>query len=61
MYLQLNDISKRYGAFYALKSVNFTFKNGVYGLLGANGAGKTTLINILMAQSQNLWDLGFLT
>lgn len=36
MYLQLNDISKRYGAFYALKSVNFTFKNGVYGLLGAN-------------------------
>lgn len=48
MYLQLNDISKRYGAFYALKSVNFTFKNGVYGLLGANGAGKTTLINILI-------------
>ena len=48
MHLQLNDISKRYGAFYALKSVNFTFENGVYGLLGANGAGKTTLINILI-------------
>lgn len=48
MHLQLNDISKMYGAFYALKSINFTFENGVYGLLGANGAGKTTLINILI-------------
>lgn len=37
MYLQLNDISKRYGAFYALKSVNFTFKNGVYEYMGCWG------------------------
>lgn len=48
MYLQLNNISKKYGNFNALKSVNMTFENGIYGLLGANGAGKTTLINILI-------------
>ena len=48
MYLQLDNVSKKYVDFYALKSINFTFENGVYGLLGANGAGKTTLINILI-------------
>lgn len=48
MHLQLDNVSKKYGDFYALKSINFTFENGVYGLLGANGAGKTTLINILI-------------
>ena len=48
MHLQLNSISKRYGRFYALKDVNLTFGNGIYGLLGANGAGKTTLISILI-------------
>lgn len=48
MHLQLNSISKRYGGFYALKDVNLTFGNGIYGLLGANGAGKTTLISILI-------------
>ena len=48
MYLQLNNISKKYGNFNALKSVNMTFENGIYGLLGANGTGKTTLINILI-------------
>lgn len=48
MKLELINISKRYGAFYALKDVNLTLENGVYGLLGANGAGKTTLLNILI-------------
>lgn len=48
MRLQLNDISKKYGDFYALKSIHFTFEDGIYGLLGANGAGKTTLIHILI-------------
>ena len=48
MHLQLDNVSKKYVDFYALKSINFTFENGVYGLLGANGAGKTTLINILI-------------
>jgi len=46
--LELNDISKKYGSFFALKNVNATLENGVYGLLGANGAGKTTLLNILI-------------
>lgn len=48
MKLELIDISKKYGVFYALKNVNVTLENGVYGLLGANGAGKTTLLNILI-------------
>ncbi len=48
MYLQLNNISKKYGDFYALNAVSLSFENGIYGLLGANGAGKTTLINILI-------------
>ncbi len=46
--LELIDIGKKYGTFYALKNVNVTLENGVYGLLGANGAGKTTLLNILI-------------
>lgn len=48
MHLQLKNISKKYGDFYALKSVDLTFEEGIYGLLGANGAGKTTLISILI-------------
>lgn len=30
-----------------IKSVNFSFKEGVNGLIGANGAGKTTLIRLI--------------
>lgn len=52
MHLQLNNISKKYGDFYALKSIDFVFENGIYGLLGANGAGKTTLIHILIGALQ---------
>lgn len=52
MKLELNDISKMYGAFYALKDISVTLENGVYGILGANGAGKTTLINILIGVIQ---------
>lgn len=52
MKLKLNDISKMYGAFYALKDISVTLENGVYGILGANGAGKTTLINILIGVIQ---------
>ena len=52
MKLELNDISKKYGEFYALKDISVTLENGVYGILGANGAGKTTLINILIGVLQ---------
>ncbi|MEO1591217.1 MAG: ABC transporter ATP-binding protein [Cyanobacteria bacterium J06632_22] len=46
--LEIKDLSKRYGAYQALKNLNLTLKPGeIYGLLGPNGAGKTTTINVL--------------
>ncbi|MEP6945908.1 MAG: ATP-binding cassette domain-containing protein [Acidobacteriota bacterium] len=42
------DVSKYYGDFTAVDTVNLSIKYGeIYGLLGANGAGKTTTIKML--------------
>ncbi|KNF08404.1 ABC transporter ATP-binding protein [Gottschalkia purinilytica] len=45
--LTVNNVSKNYGNFCALKNIDLEFTNGVYGLLAPNGAGKTTLIKML--------------
>ncbi|MBW7476032.1 ATP-binding cassette domain-containing protein [Paenibacillus oenotherae] len=45
--LQIDNISKKYGAFKALDNVSLTLSNGIFGLLGPNGAGKSTLMRIL--------------
>ncbi|NOZ32345.1 MAG: sugar ABC transporter ATP-binding protein [Alphaproteobacteria bacterium] len=46
--LQLENISKRFGATNALKDVNFSlFEGEICGLVGHNGAGKSTLIKII--------------
>ena len=45
--LLLNNVTKNFGNFTALKDINLEFTNGVYGLLAPNGAGKTTLIKML--------------
>lgn len=45
--LSIEHVTKKYGNFTALKDVNLTFTNGVYGLLAPNGAGKTTLMKML--------------
>ena len=45
--LVVNNVSKKYGSFYALKDINLEINNGVYALLAPNGAGKTTLIKLL--------------
>ena len=46
--LQLQGISKRFGAFTALDGITMEVPAGqVFGLLGPNGAGKTTLIRII--------------
>ena len=45
--LVVNNVSKKYGSFYALKDINLEFNNGLYALLAPNGAGKTTLIKLL--------------
>lgn len=46
--LVIQDVSKNYGNFTALKDINLEFGTGVYGLLAPNGAGKTTLIKMLV-------------
>jgi ABC-2 type transport system ATP-binding protein len=46
--IQVEKVSKDYGALRALDAVDLAVERGeFFGLLGPNGAGKTTLINIL--------------
>ena len=46
--IEIQNISKRYGAKYAVKDVTFTIPRGeILGFLGRNGAGKTTTMNIV--------------
>jgi ABC-2 type transport system ATP-binding protein len=46
--IQVEQVSKHYGALRALDGVSLTIERGeFFGLLGPNGAGKTTLIHIL--------------
>ncbi len=46
--VQMHGITKRFGAFYALKDMNLDVKKGsIHSLLGENGAGKSTLMNVL--------------
>jgi ABC-2 type transport system ATP-binding protein len=47
--VEINGLSRRYGATLALDDVTFKAEVGrVHGLVGANGAGKTTLIKHLL-------------
>ena len=50
--LTLADVQKTYKEKEAVKKCNYTFTNGVYGLLGENGAGKTTLMRLLCSVLQ---------
>ncbi len=46
--IQVRDVQRRFGDFYAVKGVTFDVHRGeVFGLLGANGAGKTTTFRML--------------
>mgnify|MGYP000426907407 FL=1 len=47
MELELKELSKSYGSVKALNKISYTFKPGIYGILGANGAGKSTMINLI--------------
>lgn len=47
MELKITNLTKDFRKTRAVNGVNYTFCNGVYGLLGVNGAGKTTLMRML--------------
>ena len=47
--LSLNGVSKRYGAFEAVRDLSFEVKAGeICGFLGPNGAGKTSTIRMIL-------------
>ena len=47
--LQVNDLSKNFNDFQAVKNLSFTVNQGdVYGFLGQNGAGKSTTLRMLL-------------
>lgn len=47
MQITITNLHKKYGAFHAIKGMNLTIQQGMFGLLGPNGAGKTTLMQML--------------
>ena len=45
--LEIKNLTKRYGNFYAIRNLNLTVEDGeLFGFVGANGAGKTTTMRI---------------
>ncbi|WP_281889304.1 ABC transporter ATP-binding protein [Paenibacillus sp. YYML68] len=52
MELNIQHVSKNYGAKQALRDVHVTLNEGILGLLGPNGAGKSTLMRILSTIEQ---------
>lgn len=48
--IKVQNLSKKFGAFEAVKNVSFTVNRGdVFGFLGPNGAGKSTTIRCLLS------------
>ena len=46
--IEVHDVQKRFGQFYAVKGISFSVRQGeIFGLLGANGAGKSTTFRML--------------
>ncbi len=51
--IETKDLTKKYGDFVAVDSLNLTVKAGeIFGLLGPNGAGKTTTILMLLGLTE---------
>lgn len=47
-FLRIEDVSKSYGTFQAVRNVNLTVEKGeIFSLLGGSGCGKTTLLRML--------------
>ena len=46
--IEVHEVSRRFGDFYAVRGVSFAVRRGeIFGLLGANGAGKSTTFRML--------------
>ena len=46
--IEVKNVTKRYGKFYAVRNISFEVKDGeIVGFLGRNGAGKTTTMNMI--------------
>lgn len=69
MKLDVIGLRKDYGNKHALKGINLSLSDGVYGFLGPNGAGKSTFMNILtgniratagdiLLDGRNIMDMG---
>ena len=50
--IEIRNVNKFYGKKHALKDINLTINQGMFGLLGRNGAGKTTLMKTLATLHQ---------
>lgn len=51
--IQLVDLTKKYGSFTAVNSLNLTIGKGeIFGLLGPNGAGKSTTILMMLGLTE---------
>lgn len=50
--IEIKNLNKFYGKKHALKNINLSIKQGMFGLLGRNGAGKTTLMKTLATLHQ---------
>lgn len=46
--IEVKNVSKKYGKFYAVRDISFSIKEGeIVGFLGRNGAGKSTTMNMI--------------
>lgn len=46
--IEVKNVTKKYGNFYAVRNINFEIKDGeIVGFLGRNGAGKSTTMNMI--------------
>lgn len=47
-YIEIKEVSKKYGADYVLRDINMLMERGkVYGFCGNNGSGKTVLMKCI--------------
>ncbi len=59
MELVLENISKNFRKFEAVKTTNMTLNVGIHALLGANGSGKTTLLKMICGLLQGKGDIHY--